>query len=48
MPSYSVSALLQLPIRKRRDARNSTAATDVWYFCRPEESVTTPFELCGT
>jgi hypothetical protein len=44
VPSCSVSASLQLPIRKRRDTGHSTAATDVWYFCRPEESATMPSE----
>jgi len=43
-PSRSVSASLQLPIHKRRDTGHSTAATDVWYFCRPEESAITPSE----
>jgi hypothetical protein len=44
MPSYSVFTSLQPPIHKRHDTKKSTAATDVWYFCRPEESATTPSE----
>src|SRR5260370_31542190 len=44
MPSCSVSASLQPPVLKRHDKGHHIAATDVWYFCRPEESVTTPSE----
>jgi hypothetical protein len=44
MPSCSVSASLQPPVLKRRDKGQSTAATDVWYFCCPEASATMPSE----
>ncbi|KAN0108983.1 hypothetical protein V8E52_009766 [Russula decolorans] len=38
--SCSVSASFQLPTHKQRSTEHSAAATDVWYFCRPQNSPT--------
>jgi hypothetical protein len=42
--SHSVSASFQLPKHKRHSTEHSAAATDVWYFCRPQNSPTRPIE----
>lgn len=42
--AHSVSASFQLPKHKQRPTENSAAATDVWYFCRPQSSPTKPVE----
>ena len=42
--SRSISASFHLPTHKRRPAEQSSSATDVWYFCRPQNSPTKPVE----
>lgn len=42
--SHSVSASFQRPTYKRRPTEHSAAATDVWYFCRSQDSPTKPVE----
>jgi hypothetical protein len=38
----SVSTSFQLPTHKQRPTEHSAVATDVWYFCRPQNSPTRP------
>ena len=43
-PSHAISASFRLPTHNRRSTELSVAATDVWYFCRPQDSQTKPVE----
>jgi hypothetical protein len=40
----TASASFQRPTYNRRPTEHSAAATDVWYFCRPQNSPTKPVE----
>jgi hypothetical protein len=41
---HSTSASFRPPVPKRRATEQPVAATDVWYFCRPEDSPTKSVE----